>query len=168
MANSLGRVFNELGHILGVCPCCGELFYLSETRPYLAGKQPQSVLDKLRVAERRLERVEEALAEVEITLREAAAKSGLRTAKKLLKKIDPVFSGAGYDPQDVKVIFNPVTYVVFKGMARNKLSEIALLAQPPEDKFTEDLQMSIRRVIKNGNCEFKTLHVDNEGRVESR
>jgi predicted Holliday junction resolvase-like endonuclease len=94
--------------------------------------------------------------------------AGLRTAKKLLKKIDPVFSGAGYDPQDVKVIFDPVTYVVFNGMSRRKLRDILLLAKPPENIATERLHSSIQGAIQKGNLEFKTLRVDDEGTVAQR
>jgi hypothetical protein len=35
-----------------------------------------------------------------------------------LRKIDPIFRGAGFDMQDVRVVFNPVTYVVFDGRRR--------------------------------------------------
>jgi predicted Holliday junction resolvase-like endonuclease len=168
MRFDLAGMFRELGQILGVCPCCGELFYLSEARPYLDGKRPHSMIDGLRVAERRLENAEQALNDAEQELRQKAALSGLRTAKKLLKNIDPVFSDAGYDPQDVKVIFNPVTYVVFEGMSKNKLKTISLLAKEPEDKLTERVQSSIGKAIKSGNVEFKTLHVDREGKVLSQ
>jgi predicted Holliday junction resolvase-like endonuclease len=168
MAGDLGQTFGELGHILGVCPCCGDLFYLSEARPYLAGKQPHSVVDQIRAAERRLEREEETLDEIEAFLRDQAAIAGLRTAKKLLKKIDPVFSGAGYDPHDVKVIFDPVTYVVFNGMSRGRLRDIVLLAKPPDNAAAERVQASIGKAVRSGNVEFKTLHVDNDGKVAHR
>jgi predicted Holliday junction resolvase-like endonuclease len=168
MSGYLGRIFSELGHVLGVCPCCGELFYLSETRPYLSGKESHSVVDRLRNAERRLERQEEKLNEIEDFLREKAAMAGLRTAKKLLKKIDPVFSGAGYDPHDVKVIFDPVTYVVFNGMSRGTVRDIVLLAKPPNNAIAERVQSSIGKAIRSGNVEFKTLHVDNDGKVANR
>lgn len=165
MRFDLAATFGHLGQILGVCPCCAELFYLSEARPYLDGKRPHSIIDGLRAAERRLDNAEQMLSDVELELREKAALSGLRTAKRLLKKIDPVFSGSGYDPQDVKVIFNPITYVVFEGMSRNELDTISLLAKEPEDKLGERVQESIARAIKGGNVEFKTLHVDQEGKV---
>lgn len=163
----LAGIFGDLGHILAVCPCeeCAELFYLSEARLYLQGSQPHSILDDLRAAESRLERAEERLSTMEAELRQTAAKAGLRTAKRLLRKIDPVFSGAGYDPQDVKVIFDPITYVVFDGMSKGATSEIVLLGKPPEDTATERLQNSIQRAIKIGNVEFRTLRVDNDGRV---
>jgi predicted Holliday junction resolvase-like endonuclease len=38
------------------------------------------------------------------------------------------FSGSGYDPHDVKVIFDPVAYVAFNGMSLEHLREIVLLA----------------------------------------
>jgi predicted Holliday junction resolvase-like endonuclease len=165
MPNDLGMIFRELGHILGVCPCCEDLFYLSEARPYLSGKQPHSIVDRLRAAERRLDREEEKLAEIETVLREKAATAGLRTAKRLLKKIDPIFSGAGYDPHDVKVIFDPVTYVVFNGMSKGNIRDIVLLAEHPENLSTERLYTSIEKTISRGDVEFKTLHVDDAGKV---
>ncbi|MGA8610689.1 MAG: hypothetical protein WB760_03025, partial [Xanthobacteraceae bacterium] len=113
MAAKLAELFGQLGDILCVCPHCQDLFYLSEARPYFAGKQPSSIVDALRAEENRLGQAEEKLDEIENALRETAARAGLRAAKRVLKKIDPVFSGSGYNPHDVKVIFDPVTYVVF-------------------------------------------------------
>lgn len=168
MATNLARVFGQLGHVLGVCPHCQNLFYLSEARPYFRGKQPHSVVDVLKAEERKLDRAEEKLSEIESTLRKAAAKAGLRAAKRMLKKIDPVFSGSGYNPHDVKVIFDPVPYVGFNGMGSNRLREIVLLGKPSESSAEERLQNSIRKTVKNGNCEFRTLHIDGDGSVASR
>ena len=168
MSSSLSKMFGKLGQIMGVCPCCGELFYLSEARPYLDGKRPKSELDGLRSAEWRLIRQEQALDEAEEELREVARKAGQRAAKKLLRKIDPVFSGAGYDPQDVKVIFSPVNYIVFDGLAERCPRRILLLAQPPQDRITEEIHTSIALAIHKGNIDFKTLHVDDGGQVHSR
>src|SRR5205085_6939832 len=112
-ARSISETFGALSRLMAVCPCCGELFYVSDAHPYYEGRKPHSVLDKLRAEARRLEGVEQRLEELECKLRDRAARAGLRATKRLLRKIDPVFSAAGYDPQDVKVLFNPVTYVVF-------------------------------------------------------
>jgi predicted Holliday junction resolvase-like endonuclease len=168
MAINLAVMFRELSNILGVCPCCGEMFYLSETRPYLAGKRPQSEVDSIRAAERRLERGEEKLDRLESSLREKAAIAGLRTAKRMLKKIDPVFSGSGYDPHDVKVIFDPVTYVVFNGMSVNRLRDIVLLSKPAESAAVERMHKSIEETVRKGNFEFRTLHIDDRGTVAQR
>ena len=82
MKSPLGRVFSELGHVIGVCPCCGDLFYFSEARPYLFGKRPHSIIDKFRAEEQKLDRLEEKLDQSESELRQAAARAGRRTAKK--------------------------------------------------------------------------------------
>jgi predicted Holliday junction resolvase-like endonuclease len=165
MAGDIAGVFAALGELMGVCPCCGELFYVSEARPYYDGQKPQSTLDRLRVEERRLGNAEEKLDEIESDLRETAARAGLQATKRLLRKIDPVFSGAGYDPQDVKVIFNPVTYVVFDGMSQRKLTKIQLLAKPPQSRATELIQNSIEQAVNRGNVEFRTLRVDHHGSI---
>jgi len=168
MALDVGELFGRLGRILCVCPECNDLFYVSEARPYLSGKQPRSVVDDLRAEEGRLDRAEDRLSEIENALRETAARAGLRAAKKTLKKIDPVFSGAGYNPHDVKVIFDPVTYVIFKGMGDGNLREIVLLARPADSVAGERLHKSIERAVKEGNLEFKTLHVAKDGSVATR
>ena len=92
MASEIAKIFGALGELMGVCPCCGELFYVSEARPYYDGQKPRSALDRLRAEERRLERAEEKLDEIESELRETAARAGLNATKRLLRKIDPVFS----------------------------------------------------------------------------
>lgn len=167
MNADLAASFRKLGPILAVCPCpcCQSIFYVSESRPFLVGKRPSSIVDRLRLAERRIEEQQEALMLIESELREKAAKAGLRATKKLLKKIDPVFSGSGYDPQDVKVIFSPVTYVVFDGLSSANVEKIKLLAHRPQDAATEKIQRSIERTIQNGNFEFRVLRVNNEGQV---
>ena len=165
MASEIATIFGSLGELMALCPCCGELFYVSEARPYYDGQKPQSALDRLRAEERRLERAEEKLDEIETNLRETAAKAGLQATKRLLRKIDPVFSGSGYDPQDVKVIFNPITYVVFDGMAEGKLKKVQLLARPADNRATERIQNSIEQALQHGNLEFRTLRVDGQGRI---
>src|ERR1700694_2245820 len=157
MTAGIGEIFSALGHLMGVCPCCGELFYVSEAHPYYQGQKPRSSPDKLRAGELRLEQAEQRLDEIEVNLRARAARAGLRATKRLLRKIDPIFSGSGYDPQDVKVMFNPVTYVVFNGMSRGQMTDIQLLAMAPESQATERMQYSIEQAIRRGNLEFRTL-----------
>src|SRR2546421_3453135 len=165
MAASLGQIFGALGQLMTVCPSCGELFYVSEGHPYYEGQKPHSSLDKLRCEENRLEEAEERLDDLEVKLRERAARAGLRATKRLLRKIDPVFSGSGYDPQDVKAMFDPVTYVVFHGMSQGDVTEVQLLARPPQNGIIEQVQSSIEPAVNRGNIEFRTLRVDGQGQV---
>jgi predicted Holliday junction resolvase-like endonuclease len=165
MRAGIGEIFGALAHLMGVCPCCGELFYVSEAHPYYEGHKPHSSLDKLRAEQSRLEEAEQRLDDLEGELRERAARAGLRATKRLLRKIDPTFSGSGYDPQDVKVIFNPVTFVVFNGMSQRELKSIQLLTMPPQNQASEQVQSSIEQAVSRGNIEFRILRVDDRGAV---
>src|SRR5947209_14401634 len=165
IAASISEIFGALGQLMAVCPACGEPFYVSEARPYYEGDKPHSSLDKLRAEERRLEEAEQRLDDLERALRQRAARAGRRATKRLLQKIDPIFSGSGYDPQDVKVMFHPVTYVVFDGMAKGEVKEVQLLAMPPQNQLSEQVQSSIEQAVNQGNFEFRTLRVNDNGRV---
>ncbi|MEW6769220.1 MAG: Holliday junction resolvase-like protein [Pseudomonadota bacterium] len=168
MASPIAAVFDKLGGILGVCPCCTNLFYLSETRPFLDGRKQKSVIDTLRAAEIKLSREEEKLSEAEERLRLVAAKAGLRAAKKILKKIDTTFSGAGHDPHDVKVLFDPVPYIVFSGMSNKSVRGITFLAKPPPSGAVEKIHRSIDGAIRKGNYDFRTIRVSNDGTIETK
>jgi len=74
---------------------------------------------------------------------------------------------AGHEPQLTivgAVIFNPVNYVVFDGLAGRSLKRILLRARPPDDGKTERLHRSIEVSVDKGNIGFKTLRVDYEAR----
>jgi predicted Holliday junction resolvase-like endonuclease len=81
----------------------------------------------------------------------------------LLKKIDAVFSGARYDPQDVKVLFSPITYVVFRAYG----GKVCLLSVQAADKATERFHQSIDHAVVHGNYDFRVLRVDRQGNVSS-
>lgn len=164
----LSTLFGGLSLIAGVCPNqdCGELFRLSDARPFLKDKKPASILDQLDAESDRIERALARLEEREQALRDQARQAGQKQAKKRLKKIDRAFSGARLDPQDVKVIFDPVEYVVFDGLSRGKLDRVLLLGHPPASRTQERLFKSISSSVRKGNLDFQTLRVLEDGALE--
>jgi predicted Holliday junction resolvase-like endonuclease len=58
-----------------------------------------------------------------------------------------------------------VTYIVFDGMAKGEVTEVQLLAMPPQNGAMALLQNSIDRAIQRGNVEFRTLRVGPDGGV---
>ena len=163
MAIALGDIFGQFNHIFGICPCCGEPFRLNDARPHIRDRYPRSVFDDIDSEEERIDRAVERLEEQEMLLRAKAKEAGLKQAKKRLQKIDSVFSGARLDPQDVKVIFDPVEYVVFDGMKGGELRRILLLGHPPTSRPRELLLKSIEQTIEKGNISFKTLRILEDG-----
>lgn len=160
------QIFGGLGYILGVCPCCNRLFYLSDTRIYIRGKQPHSIIDEFEEIERKLDLAEQKLENKNDPRNRLAVARARKRAENRVRKIDPLFHGAGYSVNDVHVIFDPVTFIVFDGLrSSNKLEEIVFLAHKPTNQAAERIQRSISGVIRKGNFEFQTLHIDEEGRI---
>lgn len=167
---SLTHIFGQLGRIVTVCPNpeCSALLYLSETNPHLSLRRDQTIIDRIRAEEFKLEKEEEQLELTESALRAKAARLGLRAAKRVLKTIDPVFSGSGHDPQDVKVLFDPITYVVFEGLAQRSVRKIVLLADAAKNSESEQINRPIQATVKEGNVEFQTMRIDDFGVVSCK
>jgi predicted Holliday junction resolvase-like endonuclease len=175
--NFLIRTIDGIQEILGICPCCGEIFRLVEGKFVFPKKPVKSCeyLDmvalekKVAVEEDRLSRAEERFQDKLDLQQERLAKKGQRKAKRKLKKIDPVFSARDIDPQDVKVIFHPVEYVVFHGLnSQRGLSHLEFISRQPESKLQEVTTRSIERTIKNGEVSFETLRLKDDGSFDVR
>lgn len=164
----LGRLLREFREVLCLCPRCGEIHRLADLRLYTRGVPKRTALDLLDDEEGRLAKVEERLDRLEETFRDAARAAGAKSAKKRLRRIDPVFSGRGLDPQDVKLIFDPVEYVVFRGDAADDIREILLFAEPPSNLAAERAKESVAVAIRKGNVEFATLRVTEAGGIERK
>ena len=173
--NKLHLIIDEFQSIYGTCPCCGEIFHLSEAKfqfpeekekhdPIFKMKQYENKVVK---AESRFEmyetRVEETL-EQEL---EKARRKGQLLADRRLKEIDPLFSGRGIDPQDVKTIFDPVDFIAFRGMNSDSeiITRIEFITFEPGYKKQEETIKSIQTAINRGNLEFRSIRVDKEGAI---
>jgi predicted Holliday junction resolvase-like endonuclease len=170
------QTINGMQEILAICPCCGDMFRLVDGKLVLQGKQPSgnnpytSLLKMERHAANEAEKIslaEERFEERFEKHKEALIETSRKLAKKRLRKIDPVFTQKKIDHQDVKVIFDPVEYIVFKGLSnQQKLSEIRLMSRKPTSTKAEKLILSIEGAIKSGNLAFETLILKETGDFE--
>jgi len=182
--NNLLLIIDEMQGILGICPCCGEIFRLTEAKlsfpqKKLKPSQFGKYLDNLFIIEskeNKLSKSKERLWEQEekhaLRLKELKEKSiniGRRKAKTELKKIDPHFSGRNIDPQDVKVIFDPVEYIVFNNLnSERPINSIELINREPNSKREENIVNSIRKTITKGNYGFEILQIDKNGNIKQK
>jgi predicted Holliday junction resolvase-like endonuclease len=114
-----------------------------------------SLLDEIRDREFSLDLDEEELSASKKKLQEAATTEGRTLAKEILQGFDSGFSDTGYDSRDARLIFHPVSHVVFVGRSRKEVVEIVLLANKPKDGTTEDMQNSIRKLSKKATLILK-------------
>jgi predicted Holliday junction resolvase-like endonuclease len=167
MKREIVTFFGLQRQIFGVCPECEQFFRLSETRVYLRKKPQPDWMDKLNGESRKLDAAEERIDEQESQLRDKAREKGRRTAQARVKKIDRVFTPLHLNPDDAKVIFHPIDYVVFDGMKEaDKMRGIVLLDREEKDREHRALQRSIERTVETGNYDWETLRVREDGKIE--
>ncbi len=96
---------------------------------------------------------------------EEQRRRGAAQADVALRKIAPSFVDRDVDPRDVKVLFDPVTYVVFRGLSTNTLTGIELIDEEPTSSARETLLRSIEAAIQKGNVGWATWRVSETGMV---
>lgn len=175
--NVLLQTIDGIQEILAICPCCGEIFRLVEGKFIFPQKRPKTceyleliaLEGNLSAEEDRLASAEERFEEKLRAQRQKFVELGRRRAKKKLKKIDPTFSAKGIDPQDVKVIFDPVEYLIFHGLnSEDGVDLVEFVSRTPDSKTKELIVKSIDKTIKNGDVEFETLHMRDDGSFDIR
>lgn len=158
-------LLRESKQILFICPCCGDVYRLSDATIFTKEPPPPSDFDRIEEAERRLARAVERFEDREETLRQKAIAKGQKAAQKQLRCIAKPFADCEIDPQDVKVIFHPVEFIAFRGMCEGDVAKVVLVDRPAESKEHEKLQRSVLRTVESGNYAWKLLRIDPEGRV---
>ncbi len=166
MIDDIVRFFAIQRNIFGLCPCCGEIFRLSDCRVYLRTKPQKDWMDILESKDNHLNRKEEKIDEIEEALREKARAAGRRMARRAITRIDPVFAPRHLNADDAKVLFHPVDYVVFCGMKDSGIvKEIVLLDRKAEAPKRRRVQRSIEKVVEAGKYDWLTVRVQNDGTI---
>lgn len=171
------QTIDGIQEILAICPCCGEIFRLVEGKFIFPQKRPKTceylelvaLEDNLSEEDERLAAAEERFEEKLENQRQQLAEQGRAQAKHKLKKIDPIFSAKNIDPQDVKVIFDPVEYTIFHGLNSGiGVDCVEFVSRSPTNRTQEAIVGSIDKTIRNGNVEFETLHMKDDGSFDIR
>ena len=161
--------YSSLRQIFTVCPCCEEIHRLSDCKLYQRRKPSVDWKEKIDKEIGRLESMEEKLQEKIEAARILAREAGRKSADKLVKKIDPIFSPLKLNPNDAKVIFHPVDFLIFNGMNSNSgdntIKQILLLDKDNKSGQYLSIQKSIEKAVQTKNYEWLTLRVDNVGKI---
>lgn len=158
-------VFDQQKRIYGICPCCGEPFRLSDTTLYTKTAPPKTVFEKMDDERARLDRQAERFDAREEEIREEARRLGQIEARRRLRTIAPFFVARKIDPHDVKLLFHPVEYVVFRGMQTDRCASVDFIDHPARSRERERIQRSLDHAIRAGNLEWQTFRIGDDGRV---
>ena len=159
--------FKEMKQLYGFCPCCHELFRLSGADLFIKERAPRTPFDELAATRARLDKQIERFEERESEIRQDAKNRGHKKAARQLRKITPHLYDRAVNPKDIKVLFDPVEYLVFHGLTKERCTLIELVDHPAESPQRERAQCSIDAAIKAGNIEWQTFRVELDGRVSA-
>lgn len=163
--NQLLKFFQLQRQIFGVCPHTGNVFRLSDCHIYVKKKPEPDWLQQIEAAQLKIYKAEEKLNKKEEAIREKARVAGRKEATKMVRKIDKIFHPLKLNPDDSKVIFHPVDFIVFNGMKSGAIKNLILMDKA---KGTTDkrLQQSIQKVVEKKNYEWITLRVEENGNIK--
>jgi predicted Holliday junction resolvase-like endonuclease len=167
MKSDMLKFFTLQRQLFGVCPSCGDFFRLSDCKVFVKKKPIPDWMDEIIKEKERLTGLEEKLEEKRGELQKQAREKGRKLAQKAIKKIDPVFAPRKLNPDDAKVIFHPIDFIVFNGMKKiDSIKNIILLDRQAEGIAHRSVQKSIERVVERENYEWQTLRVQENGKIK--
>lgn len=167
MKSDILKFFSLQRQIFGICPNSGQFFRLSDCKVYIRTRPTRDWMDNLNMEAQRLDVMEERIDEREEAMREKAREKGRREAGRLIRRIDNVFTPRRLNPDDAKVVFHPIDYIVFNGMKNAaSMRNIVLLDRQTRSSDHRRLQHSIEKTIERGNYEWLTLRVLDNGSIK--
>jgi predicted Holliday junction resolvase-like endonuclease len=151
--------------IFGICPNCNDFFRLSDCKIYTKKKPLLDWKDKIERENEKIDSLEEKIIEMKKELQEKAREKGRRMANRVVKKIDPIFFPRKLNPDDAKVLFHPIDYIVFNGMKSKDLKNLILLDRVTRESAHKKIQRSIEKTIDHERYEWLTIRVKDDGKV---
>lgn len=171
MKKEILEFYSSLRQIFGVCPECEDIFRLSDCKLYQREKKKPTAdwKEKIDLELMKLQYLEEKLHEKIALAKEAAVLAGRREADRQVKKIDNIFRPLKLNPNDAKVIFHPVDFIVFNGMHSvsndTGIKNLLLLDKGGKTNEYATVQKSVQTVIEKENYEWLTLRVESDGTI---
>jgi|SRR5438105_9164935 len=158
-------MFQDFQCIYGFCPCCGESFRLSEATLHYKSMPPTTPWDVLDAGWERLEAAQERFTDQQYLIREESREAGRKEADRRLKTLTAAFRRSGIHIGDVRLMFDPVDYVIFHGMRSDRCKEIEFLDREPTSRPKEQLQRSIEHALRAGNVWWTTARIGDDGHI---
>jgi len=166
--SQLLSTFQNFRTVLCVCPCCGELYHLSDFHLKYKGKSPKTWLDTYESKLRALEKKEDKFVEKEKELREKARERGRKKVNKLLKEsLGGGLSEFKYNPYDIKTLLHPVDFIVFDGLEdKESIKDISFLCNSRSVKRLKAIQKGVEKVVDNKRYGWQIARVAVGGEIE--
>ncbi len=86
---------------------------------------------------------------------DAIARSRVTTLGRTIERIAPMFSGFGHNPADVRPLFEPIDFVVFKGLFSGEVTDVIFVEFKTGQSQLNTTQRSIRNAVARKRVHFE-------------
>ena len=179
----------EQYYVFGICPCCGDIFQLSDCiitvrHKHISLPEHEDIIELQQRNERQIEKLDDlegrldekkyAISELKFELRASKdnaevirrKKEGRKHALNKSKKYINLFHKKNLDPRDARLIFSPVEFMVFDGLTEYKeIENLVFLSKKPDSREKDKINESMRLALKKGNIDFQVIRITDEGKI---
>ena len=166
MTVSFVQMFNQLKIIHCMCPKCDNLMRVSDLQLITKEKTEKTWLDILDSKTKSIDVKEEKFEEEEEDIRERARERGRKQVpKRINQSLNKNFAKLNYNPYDVKAVLHPIDFVVFDGMKKGQVEDVALISNKTTNPLMNNFHKAIAEAVKTKSYDWKILHVSQDGEV---
>jgi predicted Holliday junction resolvase-like endonuclease len=161
MIDAMMAFFETGQEIYGVCPCCEEIFRVSEMQIFYGKKPPKDWLDDLRGRKKKLKEDTKSFElEKKKIIDKAIERSLSIRIGKTLEKIAPIIPQLGHHPSDVRGIYEPIDFIAFNGMFKKKdIDTISFIEIKTGASSLNRIQRRIRDAVNDGRVDWRMYNV---------
>lgn len=150
------KQLSEDQHVVGACPSCGHKAPLQDWNLFYMDAFPSAALE---FVEQLKEEVKELRATLLVERKKATSLAEKKSVEvnlgKVLEKVAPVLDTFPYDRGDCRGLFDPIDYIVFKGLSEKGSVDQVLFAEiKTGNARLNPHQETIRRAVEKGRVDF--------------
>jgi predicted Holliday junction resolvase-like endonuclease len=160
--NSQIEFYQNLRKTFIHCSCCNKVYRSTDSHIFKDKLPNKDWKQKLNEDIQKLDKQEQLLKTKIEKLKNEAKVRGRQEADIHVEQFDKVFKPLGLNPNDCKNICSPVDFIVFNGMHSGNVKNLVFLDNKRNKGQVQD---SIREIIENERYTFKTLRVEDDGKV---
>jgi len=159
--------FQEFRKILCVCPCCGEIYRISDLKLRVKDEYCGTWLDTFQSELSTFQYEEQKFSQKEAEIRKKGIEKGRKSANQIINNlIIPPLKKLKFNPLDIKPVFFPIDFVVFNGMNQKQfIDDIIFLSMKSKNEKLNSLRESLGNVVCEKNYEFNEARIEENGGI---
>jgi len=146
--------------IVAECPCGHSFRLKNATMFYVDGPIPKDAQKTIETRKADIAKLLKRVAKERQALKARAEKATVfANLGRVLEKVAPAVKGFGYDPRDCRALFEPVDYIVFRGLsARNGQVDALIFADVKTGAGgLNQHQKQIKAAVENGKVAWDSF-----------